>query len=117
MSVLIPDAALAVAIAALVVAFWQLYLQRRDIQRNGEIAFMLHLVTMLKDKIEYHERIIADIKERKRGDWSGYAHLVNKTLAPLRRRVESSLIGTFGSRPNRVIDIEEVFDALKLDGR
>lgn len=50
------------AIAALVVAIWQLKLQREEIRLNGRINSLIHATEMIKDKIEHHERIIQDLK-------------------------------------------------------
>ncbi len=85
------DIGLLIAAAAFAVAAWQLYLQRREIVRNGRINTLLHISSMVKDRINHQEKII---EERKRNsqNWQGHAKTVNDKLRPLLRNINKSLL-------------------------
>lgn len=101
-----------VTVVALVVAIWQLNLQRREIQRGSRINSLIHTATLLKDRIEFYERIIQNLKIRKL-DWTKHANHVNKELQPLLHRVNSELFDSvLHSESN--IDINGVKKALRL---
>ncbi len=104
---------LAVAIIALAVTLWQLKQQRDESRRNSEISALIHFVTLLRERIDYHERIIEDLKQR-RADWSGHAARVNNELRPLLTQVHARLLLLVG-RDSTGIDADRLRAALKLD--
>ena len=58
-----------IAVVALSVAVWQLNLQRQEMQRNTRINSLIHMSTLLKERIEFYERIIQNMKSKKQ-DWT-----------------------------------------------
>ena len=54
---------IAVIILALAIAMGQLHLQHAEIRRNGQINTPVHMTCMLRDKIDYDERIIQNMKK------------------------------------------------------
>jgi hypothetical protein len=103
---------LLIAAVALLVAAGQLQLQRRDIQRSNRINSLIHTSTLLKDRIEFYERIIQNLKNRKI-DWTKHANHVNRELQPLLHKVNSELFDSVFHSESR-IDIDNVKKALRL---
>jgi len=101
-----------VAVIALAVAIWQLKLQRNEIRRNGRISSLIHMASMLKDKIDYHEKMIENMKAAKK-DWSGHAARVNKDLRPALHNVNQNLMALIEAQ-NTSFDVSSVRKALKL---
>lgn len=103
---------LAVAIIALAVTLWQLKLQREETRRNSEINSLIHVVTLLREKIDYHERIIEGMKGKK-ADWSGHAYRVNSELRPMLAQVNARLLTLVGHGASG-IDATRLREVLKL---
>lgn len=101
-----------VAVIALAVAIWQLNLQRNEIRRNGRISSLIHMASMLKDKIDYHEKMIDSMKAAKK-DWAGHAARVNKELRPALNNVNQNLMDLIANQ-NPSFDVVSVRKALKL---
>lgn len=101
-----------IAIVALIVAIWQLNLQRNEIRRNGQISSLIHMTSMLKDRIAYHEKMIEDLKAVRK-DWTGHAARVNKELRPELNNVNQRLMDLIEIQSNS-FDISSVRKALKL---
>lgn len=80
-----------VAIIALCIAMWQLKLQRDEIRMNSRINALIHTASLLKSKIEHHERIIEGLKE-KGAEWAGHAARVNHDIRPCLDTVNARLI-------------------------
>lgn len=84
---------------AVVIACWALNLQRREIIKNGKINSLIHMSSLIQDRIDFHRRIIDDIKhynetigdEKKQKVFGGHSHKVNKELRPLKHKVDSEL--------------------------
>lgn len=105
---------LVIALIALAVAGWQLKLQRDEVRANSQITSLIHVAELLTRKIEYHERIIEDMKA-KRQDWKGHAARVNRELLPLLTQINSRLISCVESRlPG--LDPAPFRKALRLEG-
>lgn len=100
------------AIIALGIASWQLKLQRDEVRRTGQINSYIHIASMIKEKIEHHEKIIQDFKTKKK-DWTGHAYQINNKLKPLLASVNNSLMNTM-SHQNSTLDANEVIQILKL---
>jgi hypothetical protein len=103
---------LAVAAIALLIACWQLKLQRDEIRVQSQINSLIHVAELLERKIQHHERIIEDLKS-KRYDWGGHATRVNKELRPLLAEVHTLLLSTVESRLPK-LDPAMLREALKL---
>ena len=101
-----------VAIVALCVAIRQLRLQREEIRLNSRVNALIHLAGLLRHRIDYHERIIADLKSRK-GDFSGHAVRVNSELRPLLSAVHDELVGLM-TLSGATVDVPGVRVALGL---
>lgn len=103
-----------VAVVALAIAIWQLHLQRIEIRLNGQINTLVHMATMLKDRIEYHEKIIQDMKHKEE-DWTGHAKRVNNELRPLLAKVNRELVNTIAGQKGALND-SEIKRSLQLSG-
>lgn len=102
-----------VAIVALAIAIWQLRLQRNEIRVNGKISSLIHVATMLKDKIEHHEKIIQDKKETDE-DWTGHAKRVNQELRPQLKRINNELMKAMAGYKDSM-NIDDIRSSLRLD--
>ena len=102
-----------IAIVALCIAFWQLRLQKNEIHLNGRINSLIHIATMIKDKITYHEQIIQSLKNDKKG-YSGHASRVNNELRPMLLKVHNELMSAIANHKG-TLDISEIRQALKLN--
>lgn len=80
-----------IALGALFVAAYQLKLQKDEVIRSGKVPTLIHMASVIKDKIEYHEKIIEDQKE-KQGKWKGHADRVNNELRPLLEKLNRDII-------------------------
>ena len=49
-----------VGVVGLMIALWQLNLQKREIIKNGKINSLIHISSMLQAKSDYHDKIIND---------------------------------------------------------
>ncbi|MBY4678570.1 hypothetical protein [Marinobacterium arenosum] len=87
---------LLVGAIALLIAIWQLKLQRQEIIRNGKISTLVHMATIIKDKIDHHEKIIENQKSNF-GKWKGHADRVNNELRPLLEKLNKEIIDTTAS--------------------
>ncbi|MGE5865451.1 MAG: hypothetical protein ACM32J_10165 [Rhizobacter sp.] len=103
---------LLIALSALAIASWQLKLQREEIRMNSRLNALIHLATMLKDKIDHHERII-DHQKRCGLEWKGHAARVNLELRPLLVQVNAELVGAV-SRHAGTLDVASIKRALRL---
>jgi hypothetical protein len=103
---------IAVAVIALCVAMWQLKLQREEIRLNSRVNSLIHIASLLKNKIEHYEQIIEGQKTKK-ADWSGHAHRVNNELRPLLDKINGQLILAVSNHVEE-IDVRGIREALKL---
>jgi len=83
-----------IGLTALFVALRALNMQRYEIERNGRIAALVHASEMLQDKIDYHNKIITDMKlqGKKYEEWEGHAARINKEFRPLKERVNKEFL-------------------------
>ena len=96
---------IAVIILALAIAMGQLHLQHAEIRRNGQINTLVHIAGRLKDKIDYDERIIQDMKTTG-ADWTGHAHRVEDEWRPLLAQINAKLINSIAAQKGVVTDTE-----------
>ncbi|MDM0114467.1 hypothetical protein QTI66_20105 [Variovorax sp. J22R133] len=102
---------LTIAVFALGVALWQLRLQRAAMQQESRLNALLHLASMLRDQIDFYEKIIDDQK-RRNGDWLSLAARVNKELRPLLNNMNQELIKSV-SQNAQGLDVNAIDQALK----
>lgn len=84
-------ASISLGLIAIVVAFWQLKLQREEIKRSGKVTALSHMASTLKDKIDYYEKII-EARKAKQGNWKGHADKVNQEFRPLLEKLNNDII-------------------------
>lgn len=89
-----------VGIIAVAIAIWQLNLQRKEIRRNGQINSLIHVANMIQQKIEFHEKIIQDLKKKKDASWRGHETKVNKEFRPLLSDVNQELLELMSQQNN-----------------
>ena len=80
-----------VGVFALIVAATALWLQRAEIARNSRITALVHMSSLLNQRIEFHAKIIDDHKVSGKS-WRGHADRINRDLRPLKEKVDGSLI-------------------------
>lgn len=80
-----------IGISAFIVAVWQLNLQRKETIRNGKINTLVHISTLLKDKIKFHDAIIESLQAKNK-PWQGHANVINNELRPLLNQVNKDLL-------------------------
>jgi hypothetical protein len=102
-----------IGIAAFVVALWQLNLQRKETRRNGKINSLVHVSTLLKDRIDFHAAIIESQKQ-KNLHWQGHASVINDKLRPLLNKVNKDLL-EISSAYKCSFEHSDVEKALKLN--
>ncbi len=91
-----------ISFVALMIAVWALMLQRKQIIKNSKINALVHMSSLLNQKIEFHSKIIADLKLKKE-NWKGHAEKINNDLRPLKEKIDSVLIdiiATYADMPN-----------------
>ena len=105
-----------VGLIALVIAIWALNLQRSEIIKNGKINSLIYTASMLQQRIDYHSRIINDMKgEGKQYDeWSGHALKINNELRPLLKKVNTEFLD-IASKYDGILHENEIRSALKLN--
>lgn len=101
-----------IAVVALSVAVWQLNLQRQEMQRNTRINSLIHMSTLLKERIEFYERIIQNMKSKKQ-DWTKHANRVNSELQPTLYKINSELLEAVEHK-NSALKSAEIKKALRL---
>ena len=104
---------LLIAAIALGIAAWQLKLQKDEIKLNGTVSSLIHIASLLKDKMEFHEKMI-EIQKQAKQDWTGHAYRVNDELKPMLNKVNSELVAAIDSQAGG-IDIEIIKKALNLE--
>lgn len=80
-----------IGVSAFIVAAWQLNLQRKETIRNGKINTLVHISTLLKDKINFHNSIIESLQAKSK-PWQGHAKVINDELRPLLNQVNKDLL-------------------------
>jgi hypothetical protein len=103
---------IAIGVLAFLVAAWQLHLQRQEIRRNGKINTLVHMATLIKDRIDLYKTIIESQKQ-KNEQWHGHAKVVNEKLRPLLDKINKDLIA-ITSDYRCSFDPSEVEKVLKL---
>ena len=91
-----------VGVVGLMIALWQLNLQKCEIIKNGKINSLIHISSMLQAKSDYHDKIINDKRQRNE-KWKGHADKVNDELRPLKNDVDDellNLIALYENMPN-----------------
>ena len=80
-----------VTVVGVIVAIVQLNLQRLEFKRTGDIQSLLFLSQYLKEQIERKEKIIAELKSKKK-EFKHLADNINNKLRPQLDNVHRELI-------------------------
>lgn len=104
-----------VGVAALAIAMRALFLQRKEIIKNGQINSLIHTASLLQEKIDYHSRIINDMKSagKKYDEWDGHAARINNELRPLKEKVNTEFLN-LGSKYDGILHESEIRKALNF---
>lgn len=97
-------------VAALLIAGWQLHLQRRALTRNSRLNALIHISALLKSKVDHEERIIADLKHEKR-DWGTRARHLNTLVIPSYRAADAALFSLLREQATD-LDLAKIEQAL-----
>ena len=103
-----------VAVIALLIAAWALNLQRREIIKSGKVVALVHSAEMIQRKIDYHTRIIDDMKTQGKTfeEWEGHAHRINKELRPLKEEIDTEFLNVVSSYDG-LLHEDKIRDAIK----
>ncbi|PYC29596.1 hypothetical protein DMO17_02555 [Aquipseudomonas alcaligenes] len=101
-----------IAAAALAIAWWQLDLQRKEIQRSGKINALVNMSQMVRERIELYSDIIDSLKNEKK-PWKGHADKINRELRPLLSKINQEII-IASSNYNFSFPEKEIIAALNL---
>jgi hypothetical protein len=101
-----------IALIAVLVALWQLKLQRDEIAKSSRVNALIAIAGLLQDRIRHYERIIDDHK-RVGKKWKGYADIVNGRLRPLLLGVDRALVDNV-SADTAGLDMLAIRDALRV---
>ena len=89
-----------IGIVALLIAGWQLSLQRREIARATRLEMFKIAADIIRSEIALREKIIADEKAKPNKNWDGkikpHVEKVNDVLRPALRRIERKIIEACG---------------------
>ncbi len=97
-------------VAALAIAIWQLYLQRREIERGNRLNALLQFEALLRSQIEARERVIEGLKAANRS-YAPLADKGNRRYRPVHRRIEQRIFAmACENAPD--IDLAEIEDLL-----
>ena len=104
-----------IAVIALAIAWWQLDLNKKEIERSGKINALVNMSQMLRERIELYGNII-DSQKAQGKPWKGHADTVNKELRPLLEKINQELIET--SKNYKLgLSSAEIIKALNLKER
>ena len=79
---------------ALLIAARAFTLQKYEIIKNGRISALVHSSNLIQQKIEFHGKIIDDMKEQGKShiEWKGHTHRINDQFRPLKKKIDSELL-------------------------
>ena len=79
---------------ALIVAARAFTLQKYEIIKNGRISALVHSSNLIQQKIEYHNKIIDDMKSQGKSyqEWGGHAGRINDDFRPLKKKIDCELL-------------------------
>ncbi len=105
-----------IGLVALAVAVHQLVLQRAEIRRNGQINSLVHMSSLLQHRIDYHEKIISDLRDQKKSpeSWRGHQRRVNQELRPLLADIHRELLALMAQQSMPFAE-ERILNALALN--
>lgn len=98
-----------IAIVALCVAIWQLYLQRLEIINNGKINALIHLSTMTKEEIVYRRLLQKDGDKKY---WQSHTDKINKVLRPQLENINKEIVKL--SLKSNTINMQDILKNLNL---
>jgi len=104
-----------IGVVALIIAVWALNLQRKEIIKNGKISSLIHSASLIQEKIDYHHKIISDMKSAGKDyeEWQGHAARINKELRPLKEKVNAEFLN-LASKYDGILHEDEIRKHLNL---
>ncbi|WP_020161661.1 hypothetical protein [Cycloclasticus pugetii] len=100
---------------ALAIAVWALHLQKKEIIKNGKINSLIHSASLIQEKIDYHSKIIDDLKSqgKTQKEWGGHAVKINSNLRPLKERINVEFLN-IASKYDGILHEKEIRDSLNI---
>ena len=80
-----------VGIFALIIAIWQLFLQRKEQIRSSRINSLIYVSSLLEKRIDIYSSIIEE-KKRKKENFQGHSNRIHNDLTPLLKQTQDELI-------------------------
>ncbi len=104
-----------IGVIALAIAIWALNLQKKEIIKNGKISSLIHSASLIQEKIDYHSKIIDDMKSKGKPqkDWGGHATKINNNLRPLKEKINAEFL-SLASKYDGVLHEDEIRASLKI---
>ena len=102
-----------IAVGALLIAAWQLYLQRREIRLGNQLSRLRYAADLLRHQIDWRERIIADFKAK--NDWDAvkaHAAVVNHKLRPALAQLENEAMRLLGPKRPELLVFKQYRDEI-----
>jgi len=96
---------------ALIVASWQLYLQKKEQVRNSRINSLIYLSDMLQKRINLYSDIINERKKNNQ-NYKGHAERMKTELKPLLYQTQNELISII-SKTEKFEYIDNIKKALE----
>ena len=100
-----------VGIFALIIAIWQLFLQRKEQIRNSRINSLIYISSLLEKRIALYASIIEE-KKRKKENFKGHSNRIHNDLNPLLKQTQDELISII-SKNETIEYIDNIKEALK----
>ncbi|MES9904431.1 MAG: hypothetical protein ABW168_17365 [Sedimenticola sp.] len=111
-----------IAVIALLIAAWQLHLQRKEIEKGNAIEKLSSdleklrvAADMIKGEVDLREKIIADKKTKKSIDWDvevqPHIDMVNKILRPSLMSIQKRIVELYGGELSELKELPKHFYA------
>lgn len=88
---------------ALFVAARAFTLQKQEIVKNGRINALVHSSNLIQQKIDFHDKIIDNMKNQKKphAEWKGHTHRINDQFRPLKAKIDAELLDLMSKHDGR----------------
>lgn len=105
---------LGIALIALLIALVALLLQKKEIKKNGQLNALVHTAHMIESKINFHNRIIEEQKNKgyEYEIYKGHAERINNELRPLLKKVNKQFY-TISGRYDDILNEEDIHKILR----
>lgn len=84
-----------VGLIAITIALRSFRLQREEVKRSGRVAVLVQASNIVQQEIDWHERFITNLKSEG-GSYKPLADRVNKTLRPLKTKIDEEFLVLMG---------------------